>query len=74
MTEGLVWSNTGLMVGIAVSAALAGQVIDARGASTAYWICVISMMAMAVVVLAANRSLARAWVSAHAPEDASTPG
>jgi predicted MFS family arabinose efflux permease len=69
MTEGLVWSNTGLGVGIAVAAALAGQVIDAAGASTAYWICVASTALMFAVVLAANRNLARAWVSAHAPEN-----
>jgi MFS family permease len=69
MTEGLVWSNTGLGVGIAVAAALSGQVIDARGASTAYWICVASAALTFAVVLLANRNLARAWVSAHASGD-----
>ena len=69
MTEGLVWSNTGLGVGIAVSAALAGQVIDTRGASTAYWICVGSTMLTFGVVLLARKNLARAWVSAHASDD-----
>jgi predicted MFS family arabinose efflux permease len=70
MTEGLVWSNTGLGVGIAVAAALAGQVIDSRGASTAYWICVGSTALTFLVVLAAKGNLARAWVSAHATADA----
>jgi len=70
MTEGLVWSNTGLGVGIAVAAALAGQVIDARGASAAYWICVASTTLTFAVVLIAKRNLARAWVSAHASGDA----
>jgi len=72
MTEGLVWSNTGLGVGIAVAAALAGQVIDARGASAAYWICVAATTLTFAVVLIAKRNLARAWVSAHASRDAVT--
>jgi len=69
MTEGLVWSNTGLGVGIAVAAALAGQVIDSRGASAAYWICVGSTALTFLVVLVSSRNLARAWVSAHATAD-----
>jgi predicted MFS family arabinose efflux permease len=66
MTEGLVWSNTGIGVGIAVAAALSGQVIDTRGASMAYWICVASAALTFAVVLLASRNLGRAWVSAHA--------
>ena len=70
MTEGLVWTNTGIGVGIAVSAALSGVVIDAHGASTAYWISVVSAAATFVVVLAAGRTLDRAWTSAHAADAA----
>jgi len=66
MTEGLVWSNTGIGVGIAISAALAGSVIDARGASAAYWICVVSAALTFLVVLVSTPTLARAWTSAHA--------
>ena len=58
MTEGLVWSNTGLGVRLAVAAALAGPVIDARGASTAYWICVGSAVLTFLVVLGSRRTLA----------------
>ena len=74
MTEGLVWTNTGIGVGLAVSAALAGIVIDARGASAAYWICVVSAALTFAVVLVASRNLDRAWISAHAAEDAATAG
>ncbi len=66
MTEGLIWSNTGLGLGLAVSAALAGIVIDTRGASTAYWICVASAALMFLVVLASSPALERAWHAAHA--------
>jgi len=66
VTEGLVWSNTGLGVGIAVAAALAGQVIDAHGASAAYWICVASTSLLVTVLLLSSRNLARAWASGHA--------
>ncbi len=70
MTEGLVWTNTGIGVGIAVSAALAGLVIDTYGASTAYWICVISAVLVLAVVVGSGRSLDRAWTAAHAPDAA----
>ncbi|WP_433893241.1 MFS transporter [Streptomyces sp. CA-111067] len=36
LTEGMTWTTTGLTVGVAVGAALAGRVIDARDASTAF--------------------------------------
>ena len=68
MTEGLVWTNTGLGVGLAVSAALAGFVIDRHGASTAYWICVVSAALTFAVVLVSSRALDRAWASAHADD------
>ncbi len=70
MTEGLVWSNTGIGVGLAFAAALSGQVIDTRGASTAYWICVGSAVLTFLVVVIATPALNRAWVSAHAEADA----
>lgn len=68
MTEGLVWSNTGLGVGLAFSAALAGFVIDTAGASTAYWICVVSAALTFVTVLVSTPNLDRAWTSAHATD------
>jgi predicted MFS family arabinose efflux permease len=73
MTEGLVWSNTGLGVGLAFAAAFAGQVIDTRGASTAYWICVGSTTLLLLVVAVATPTLNRAWISAHASDVDSEP-
>jgi predicted MFS family arabinose efflux permease len=69
MTEGLVWSNTGLGVGLAVAAALAGIVIDAHGASVAYWICVASTALLFAVVAIAQPGLGRAWISAHEDDE-----
>lgn len=39
MTEGMAFLNTGVALGIAPGAALAGAVIDAHGASAAYLVC-----------------------------------
>jgi MFS family permease len=69
MTEALIWTNTGLGVGIAIAAALSGAVIDAAGASTAYWICVAAAALTFVTVLASIRHLDRAWDAAHATAD-----
>jgi hypothetical protein len=65
MTEGLVWSNTGLGVGIAVAAGLSGWVIDQAGAPAAYWICVVSAALTFVTVLVSTPTLNRAWTQAH---------
>lgn len=65
MTEGLVWANTGLGVGLAASAALSGWVIDQSGASAAYWICVASAWLTFLTVLIAMPGLNRAWTAAH---------
>jgi predicted MFS family arabinose efflux permease len=42
LTEGMTWLSTGIAVGLAPGAAIAGQIIDAHGASTAYWVPVVS--------------------------------
>ncbi len=65
MTEGLTWAGTGIGVGLAVAAALSGQVIDHAGASTAYWICVGSAVLTFLVTLASYPTLHRAWDRAH---------
>jgi predicted MFS family arabinose efflux permease len=65
MTEGLVWANTGVGVGLAVSAALAGQVVDRSGASSAYWICVGSAALTFGCLLVSAPALDRAWTHAH---------
>ncbi|MFC4034990.1 MFS transporter [Streptomyces polygonati] len=36
LTEGITWTSTGLAIGVAAGAALAGRVIDAHGASAAF--------------------------------------
>jgi predicted MFS family arabinose efflux permease len=69
MTEALIWTNTGLGVGIAIASALAGAVIDARGASTAYWICVAAAALTFLTVVAFIRHLDRAWARAHEAAD-----
>jgi hypothetical protein len=38
LTEGITWVTTGLGLGVAVGAAVAGRVIDAVGASPAFWV------------------------------------
>ena len=76
MTEGLVWANTGIGVGLAVAAALSGWVIDQSGASAAYWICVASAMLTYLTLLLAYPGLNRAWAQAHGGEldaDADAP-
>jgi predicted MFS family arabinose efflux permease len=50
MTEGMAFLNTGVALGIAPGAALAGVVIDAHGASAAYLVC---LGGSAVALLAA---------------------
>jgi predicted MFS family arabinose efflux permease len=49
LTEGMTWVSTGIAIGIAPGAAIAGQVIDAHGASTAYWVPVVSGLLAALV-------------------------
>jgi MFS family permease len=38
LTEAITWTVTGLLLGVAPGNAVAGQAIDAYGASTAYWV------------------------------------
>ncbi len=66
LTEGLVWTNAGLGVGISMAAAGAGAVIDSRGASTAYLICTACAIGTFLAVLAGYRNLERAWQNARA--------
>ncbi len=66
MTEALVWSSAGMMVGLAAAAALAGVIIDSAGASTAYALCSICAVAALIALASSYRSLSRAWHEAHA--------
>ncbi|SEG06925.1 Predicted arabinose efflux permease, MFS family [Actinacidiphila yanglinensis] len=49
LTEGITWTSTGLAVGVAAGAALAGRVIDAHGASAAFWVCTTAATCAAAV-------------------------
>lgn len=40
LTEGLTWTNSGIAMGFAAGAAIGGAVIDAAGASVAFWLAV----------------------------------
>ncbi len=42
LTEGMTWVSTGIAIGIAPGAAVAGHIIDSSGASTAYLVPVVS--------------------------------
>jgi predicted MFS family arabinose efflux permease len=65
LTEGLVWTNAGLSLGIALAAAFAGHAIDTWGPSTAYLITsACALGAFAAVALSAH-SLDRAWRDAY---------
>jgi predicted MFS family arabinose efflux permease len=58
LTEGITWVTTGLELGVAAGAAVAGQMVDAWGASPSYWVSVASG-ALAAVVAWANRPARR---------------
>lgn len=68
LTETMSWTGSGMAVGIATATPLAGLIIDARGASDAYWVtsgCAIGAFAVALLVL---RSLRRSIALATALE------
>ena len=52
LTEGMTWVTTGIAIGLAPGAAIAGRLIDAQGASTAYWVPVVSGLIAAVIAWA----------------------
>jgi predicted MFS family arabinose efflux permease len=60
LTEGITWVTTGLGLGVAVGAAVAGRIIDDFGASPAYWVSAVSgALAAAVACLTPARPVAR---------------
>lgn len=65
LTEGLVWTNAGLLLGLAVAAAVSGAVIDARGANVAYLISTGCALGTFAAVALAYRTLDGAWQAAH---------
>jgi predicted MFS family arabinose efflux permease len=60
LTEGITWVTTGLGLGVAVGAAVAGRIIDDLGASPAYWVSTASgALAAVVACLTPHRPLER---------------
>jgi MFS family permease len=57
LTEGITWTSTGLSVGVAGGAALAGRVIDAHGASAAFAVCTVAAAFAAAVAFLGYRRL-----------------
>jgi predicted MFS family arabinose efflux permease len=58
LTETMAWTGSGMAVGIAMATPLAGLLIDARGASDAYWVtsgCAIGALLVALLVLSSLR-------------------
>ena len=60
LTEGLTWASTGVAIGLAAGAAVAGRVTDAVGAQPAYTIAVAGAGLAAVVSLAGGRCVSLA--------------
>jgi MFS family permease len=57
LTEGITWTSTGLAIGVAAGAALAGRVIDAHGASAAFWVSTLAAAFAAAVAFLGYRRL-----------------
>ncbi|MYS25228.1 Predicted arabinose efflux permease, MFS family [Streptomyces sp. DvalAA-14] len=57
LTEGITWTSTGLAVGVAAGAALAGRVIDAHGASAAFAVPVCAAVVAVAVAFFGKRRL-----------------
>jgi predicted MFS family arabinose efflux permease len=49
LTEGMTWISTGVAIGLAPGAAIAGRIIDTHGPSTAYWVPVLSGLLAATI-------------------------
>jgi MFS family permease len=56
-TEGLTWFSTGLGLGVAVAASVAGQVVDAAGGRAAFGVAVGSGLLAALIALVGRRRL-----------------
>jgi predicted MFS family arabinose efflux permease len=71
LTEGITWVTTGLGLGVAAGAAVAGRIIDDAGASPAYWFSVVSgALAAGVAWAVPLRPIARTTDnSSHSSDD-----
>ncbi len=59
LTEGMTWVFTGIAIGIAPGAAIAGHIIDSSGASTAYWVPAVSGLLAALIAWATGWKVAQ---------------
>ncbi|MDX7998977.1 MFS transporter [Xenorhabdus sp. Reich] len=57
ITEGLTWMTTGISIGVALGAVLAGLVIDVYGARAGFGVAIASGLVMVVIVLLGLRTL-----------------
>jgi predicted MFS family arabinose efflux permease len=57
LTEGLSWMLTGLNVGYGAGAAVVGQIADAHGARTSFWVGIAAALAVAGTAAIAYRTL-----------------
>ncbi|WP_338720486.1 MFS transporter [Devosia sp. XK-2] len=65
LTEGITWVMTGIGIGMALGAFLAGWVVDTFGAHNGFWVSVIAGFLSLAIVLAGQAQLANARTSGH---------
>ncbi len=58
LTEGVTWVMTGIGIGMALGAFIAGWVVDTFGADNGFWVSVVSAAASLLIVLLGQKSLA----------------
>jgi MFS family permease len=63
LTEGVTWVMTGIGIGMALGAFVAGWVVDTFGAQNGFWVSVISAAMSLLIVLLGQRSLAGERIS-----------
>ena len=66
LTEGLTVAMAGLTVGFATGTSVSGPIIDAYGASTAYWVLTVSAFLAALIALIGTPYLVRSLAGADA--------
>ncbi|PBC77424.1 MFS transporter [Streptomyces sp. TLI_235] len=72
LTEGMTWTTTGLALGVALGSSVAGWVVDAAGAATAYWVPVAAALFAAAAALLGLPRL-RGGLASPEPEPVDTP-
>ncbi|WP_027058203.1 MFS transporter [Mesorhizobium loti] len=73
LTEGITWVTTGIGIGMALGAFVAGAVVDAFGAQNGFWVSVASGTIALITVLLGQRSLATHKCEMEGCEAAAVP-